>query len=186
MLPLALEVSGEMDFGELIVGTGTLALAGITGWLARTTRQSVVAAQDSVEAMAMPYVIAVPRDERPTVKFAPCSNKPGGTLELCLSNLGSGPGVVIHVRLVCHGKQLLEKLPRSVPIGAGDKFSGADVHPTSWPELEKDALAATLEIEYLHSNGRRYLTESKVEIKGNELTCVTFQRSLLVEEPAGV
>jgi hypothetical protein len=36
-LSLALEVSDNMDFGEMIVGAGTLALAGITGLLAWKT-----------------------------------------------------------------------------------------------------------------------------------------------------
>ena len=183
-----------MDFGELVValGTfalamGTLALAWITKRLAHSTEESVAAARDSanaerdsVEAMAMPYIIAVPRDNRATIKFVPWPNgEPGGTLELCLWNLGSGPGIVTDVRLICRGERLLQKLPRSVPIAAGNKFPEADVHPTSWPT---PPATATLEIEYLHSNGRPYRTDSDVEIKRDELTCVTFRRSL-AEEP---
>ncbi len=81
VLPLALEVSDNMDLGELIVGAGTLALAGITGLLAWKTsasvamaevsaeaaRESADAARDSVEAMAMPYIIATPEKGSPAI-----------------------------------------------------------------------------------------------------------------------
>lgn len=83
VLPLALEVSDNMDFGELIVGVGTLALAAITGLLAWKTSASVAEAKVSAEAAresadaaresakaerysveAMPYIIATPEMAR--------------------------------------------------------------------------------------------------------------------------
>jgi hypothetical protein len=77
---------------------------------------------------------------------------------------------------------LLAELDRWITLGAGGKFQ-ADMDVVSWPTAsENKPVTGTLEIEYLHSNSRPYRTDSDVEIKGNELTCVTFRRSL-AEEP---
>jgi hypothetical protein len=202
--PLAVHLSGNMNLGELIVGVGTLALAAITWRLARTTGQSVVAARESVtvaqesadaaresanaerasvEAMAMPYVIATPEDGSPrgeVYRVQPADGE-GGTLRLCLWNFGSGPGIVTNIRLVCHGKELLVDLPRGIPLGVGNQFN-AGVDLTDWPT---SPTAATLQIEYLHSNGRLYRTDSDVTVEENLLRCLTFRRSS-AEELTGV
>ena len=178
VLPVALEVSDNMDFGELIVGFGTLALAGVTWRLARTTGRSVEAERASVEAMAMPYIISVPSKDMQVDEIYRLPGSGGGRLMLSLWNLGSGPGVVTNIRLICHGKELLVALPRAIPLAAGNQFN-ASIDVTSWPDSSK---AATLEIEYLHSNGLSYRTESAVTIEENVLKCLTFQRSM-AEEP---
>lgn len=184
---LAVHLSGNINLGELIVGVGTLALAGITWRLARTTGQSVAATQESaeaerasVEAMAMPYIIATPEDDSPRDEIYRVQPRDGGggTLRLCLWNFGSGPGIVTNLRLVCRDEQLLVDLPRGIPLAAGSQFN-ANIDVVSWPTSPK---AATLVVEYVHSNGRSYQTESDVTIEDNLLRCLTFRRSP-VEEP---
>jgi len=91
-------------------------------------REGVEAERASVEAMAMPYVIATPiPPERLDPGFYPLgpwgeihrvqlsADDPRWTLKLCLWNLGSGPAIVGNVRLVCDGKELLQALPRDIP-----------------------------------------------------------------------
>ncbi len=235
---LAVHLSGNISLGELIVGAGTLGLAGVTWWLARVTRASVTAAEmsaeaaqagaeateksakaaeegvetaresakaaqagvaaakesadaaresanaerDSVEAMAMPYVIAVPTGEEPgEIYRVRSADDAGGTLRLCLWNLGSGPGIVTNICLVCHEKELLVALPRGIPLGAGNQFN-AWVDAADWPT---SATAGSLRIEYLHSNGRLYRTDSDVRIEEGQLTCLTFRRSPAQEQGGG-
>jgi hypothetical protein len=203
---LAVHLSGNINLGELIVGVGTLALAVITWRLARATgasvaeakvsakaakegveaaRDSAAAERASVEAMAMPYVIAVPREVGAEIQFAPRPSQKGvGTLELCLWNLGSGPSIITSVGLSRQGEPLLSELPRWIPLAAGNQFPGVNIDVGSWPTApENEPVAATLKIEYLHSNGRPYRTDSDVKIEGSVLTCLTFRRSP-AEEPS--
>ncbi len=162
---------------------------------ADAARDSAEAERESVEAMAMPYVIAVPREVGAEINFVPGRTKKlvgtrevelVGTLMLGLWNLGSGPGLVSEVRLICRRKPLLLDLTRWITLGAGNQFLDANMDATSWPTAPKNekTVAATLRIEYLHSNGRSYRTDSDVEIEGNELRCLTFRRSL-AGEPGG-
>jgi hypothetical protein len=193
-LPFALEVSDNMDFGELIVAVGTfalamgtLALAWITRRLARSTkvsaeaakesadaaRESAKAERDSVEAMAMPYVIAMPVEGSQEIRRVHPGGGRGGMLRLRLWNLGSGPGIVTNICLTSHGTELLVALPWGIPLGADKQFN-TRVVVADWPT---SATIASLRIEYLHSNGRAYRTESDVAIDEGVLTCLTFRRS---------
>jgi hypothetical protein len=207
VLPLALEVSDNMDFGELIVGVGTLALAAITGLLAWKTsasvatakvsaeaaRESAKAERDSVEAMAMPYVIAVPTPISDLTLHPYAASPPEeihrerplgddrGLLRLRLRNLGSGPTIATNVHLISDEVELLQKLPRHIPIAAND-FSDEGIRMTGWPATPT---MAVLQVEYLHSNGRSYRTYSEVTVEDDMLRCYTFRRSL-AEDPAGV
>lgn len=63
---LGIYVSGDVTLGELIVGIGTLALAGVTGWLARRTsedvelsREGLKLTRESIEAADRPFLIAL-------------------------------------------------------------------------------------------------------------------------------
>jgi hypothetical protein len=74
-----LDYDSHVTLGELIVGVGTLALAGFTAWLAyRTsqevdwTRRSVEASEasvdltrESIEAQDRPFVVATPHEQAP-------------------------------------------------------------------------------------------------------------------------
>ncbi len=194
-LLLAVHLSGDIDLGELIVGVGTLALAGITWRLARTTGRSVEAARqsadaaresakaerDSVEAMAMPYIIAVPQAAYDEIsRVDEDTDGAPWTLKLRLWNLGSGPGIVTNIRLACRSEQQLVDLPRGIPLAPDGKFP-ADVGVGAWPA---GSISGTLTIDYLHSHGRSYRTDSDVIIEENLLRCLTFRRSF-AEEPSG-
>ncbi len=96
-----------------------------------------------------------------------------GTLRVCLWNLGSGPAVVRNVHLVCDGEKVLRDLPRNIPIAARDHFD-ADIGVADWPPAPR---TANLRIEYLHSNGKLYQTDSDVTFEGDVFICYTFRRS---------
>jgi hypothetical protein len=159
---------------------------------ADAARESARAERDSVEAMAMPYVIATPIPVARVKGNEYDGNRPReihrmvlpsdgrSTLRLCLWNLGSGPGIVTNVRLVRPGESYLQKLSSDIPIAANDFFD-ADIRVAGWPPTPTKAV---LQIEYLHSNGRLYRTDSDVTIEEDMLRCYTFRRSL-AEEPGG-
>jgi hypothetical protein len=54
-----------------------------------------------------------------------------------------------------------------------------DIRLAGWPPTPTTGV---LQIEYLHSNGRSYRTDSDVTIEDDVLRCYTFRRSL-AEEP---
>lgn len=145
-------------------------------------REGVEAERSSMEAMAMPYIIAVPRQNAQAVRRAQMQTDGADwTLRPSLWNLGSGPGIVTSIRLrTSEADELLVPLWRSIPIAPGDQFA-AEVGIADWPQSLR---SGKLTIEYLHSNGRSYRTESQVTIDGGELRCLTFRRSA-VEEADG-
>ena len=58
------ELTHEMSIGELVVGFGTLALAGFTAWLARRTsaevrisEQQMRLSRESIEALDRPFLV---------------------------------------------------------------------------------------------------------------------------------
>jgi hypothetical protein len=130
-------------------------------------RESVEAERSSMEAMAMPYVIVVPRLGAGEIRRAQMQTDGADwTLKLGLWNLGSVPGIVTSIRLhTGEADELLVPLSRSIPIASDGQFP-ADIGVADWPLAPKKG---KLVIEYLHSNGRSYRTESDVVIDGGEL-----------------
>jgi hypothetical protein len=87
-----------MTAGELVVGIGTLALAGFTAWLARRTSAEVEIseaqmrlARSAIEAQDQPFVIPASRTPRGVLI--------GSSFIAKLENLGKGPAMVHSVQI---------------------------------------------------------------------------------------
>ena len=63
LLALAITWVHTLTYGDLLVGVGTLALAGITAYLGIETRATARAARQAVEGSEEPFVIATPTDQ---------------------------------------------------------------------------------------------------------------------------
>jgi hypothetical protein len=183
-----------VNAGELLVGLGTLALAGFTWRLASTTSASVAAARDSadaerasVDAMHMPFVIAVPTpadalidkhaQEYADVKRADVPTQihrveDGSVLRLRLWNIGVGPAIVTGLRLHYQGDEFLDDSSPDVPIAANQPHD-AEVDTMNWP-IERHA--ATLTIDYIDATGKPYVTQSNAWIEGGLVACSTYQQ----------
>jgi hypothetical protein len=180
---LGVEISDSLSVGELVVGVGTILLAGFTAWLGFSTRSSAKAGQEAVEASEEPYVIAVPspgqaltrREDRVVpieIHRWPLVTEPERWVLRCgLWNIGAGPAIVHDVRLRSHDESLIEGFNRHVAIAAREA-SDVQIASPRW----RDRGAGTLQIEYTHSNGHRYVTTSDVALDGDELRCLTFPR----------
>jgi hypothetical protein len=183
VLPIGLEFNDAFSFGELIVGLVTLGLAGATVSLAFSTRKSAKAAEEAVERAEEPYVVAtrIPRggDLRPGV-MAGEIRRWNDNLQLRLWNIGSGPAIVREVHLRSHERQdgsdviLAEGLPAHLPIAAGKHEDVSDLSALRW----RNQRTGVLQIDYDHSNGHRYVTESEVTIKDDIVRCLTYPRRM--------
>jgi len=191
-MAVALELVDSLTVGDAIVGGGTLLLASFTGWLGWSTRESARAAQQAVEQAEEPYVIGVPSPpevlgiaragEIPPMSIHRWRERQsgGGTrdlLRLRLWNIGSGPAIVHEVRLTSHEHRELREivlaagLEAHVPIAAG-QWADVSVPSARWHEPG----TGLLRVEYEHSNGNDYATNSDVTIAGNIVQAVTYPR----------
>jgi hypothetical protein len=201
----AIEVTGKLDAGELLVGLATLALAIFTWRLAKTTKTSVEqatlsaeAARDSadaeratVEAMQMPYVIAVPipyddlithhgddyrevtRPEVPREIHVMGTPVEGLWIRLRLENIGAGPAITDGLSLVLDGRgDVLDDDETQVPIRAGS-WRDTDV---SLGQTEPPDEDGRLVINYRSADGTRYETASRILSGDRKLYCLTFER----------
>lgn len=200
MKTIALIVSWHLNAGDLLVGFGTLALAWFTWRLARTTADSATtsertataaersaeAALRSLDAIGMPFVIAVPTPyeaillgdhELPQWGVAPpacihrASRGGGWFVRMRLMNIGSGPAVVIGVGLSrADDADFLDRIAEHVPIAPG-QTSDIEVSSSAWPSTPR---TATLQLEYAHANGGIYTTTSEVNIDRDLMWCRTY------------
>jgi hypothetical protein len=177
-----------VTIGELIVGFGTVALAGLIGVLAYQTRKSARAAQAVVENAEEPFVIATPIDRLEGMKLREHEQPESGTLppfeihraydnkgnfvRLKLWNIGHGPAIVHQVRLCRDGLDYLDSLPQMHPLGVGHSVN-IEIRSPRWPSSSS---AATLLITYTHASGRVYGTTSQVFIAGQRVMCDTYAR----------
>jgi hypothetical protein len=175
-------LSGELSLGELIVGFGTLALAGFTWWLARQTSQEVTKTEEGlkltregIEAQDMPFVVP-----SPPPKIGSTTPELGLTLGrerfwLSLWNLGKGPGMVTEVSLRTGNGDLLQPQDGQIPVA-----SGGTEHllvPLTLPLSDlPQAWTGELLIVYSHASGSPYVTVSKVDVAGERATCRDFRR----------
>jgi hypothetical protein len=190
---LGLHVSSEMTAGDLIVGTGTLALAAFTLWLAFSTRSSARAAERAIDESDMPFVLPTPVPREDTTgqpvsagqlwddlmqALTPVEIRKvlwGGQDQLLIRlwNVGAGPAIVRDVRLQAQGSaaDLLDLPPREIPVGVNQ---AADTHVPlhSWPQ----DCAVALRVYYSHSNGKTYVTVCDAAIKGDHLVCQSYKR----------
>lgn len=182
-----IDVSGGIPLGELLVALATLALACVTVKLASSTKQSVQAAEENMEAMAMPYVVAVPvpahdikrdgygADGPPNGihRFPPGGGSHRDKVRARLLNVGSGPAIVRGVRLHWEDEEFLGVLLGDLPIAAKGHIE-VSLPIVKWTPAE--GTPATLTIKYLHSSGRGYETKSDVLLAGDDLVCTTYLR----------
>jgi hypothetical protein len=181
---LGVEIVDSLSVGEFVVGVGTILLAAFTAWLGFSTRSSARAAQEAVERAEEPYVIAaaipgagrgVPQPRGGSVDEI---HETQGTLRLRLWNVGSGPTIVREVRLRSHERRdgkdviLADGLPAHLPIAARDAEDVRDLPSPRW----RDQRTGVLRIDYDHSNGHRYATESQVKIEEERVRCLTYSR----------
>ena len=191
---LAVELTDSITLGELAVGVGTLALAGITVFLGVETRKSARAAQEAVEASEEPFVIATstPRLEDMTLRSheAPQLGHPppiaihralddGGAsfVRLRLWNIGQGPAIVTAVQLRgLEGADLLGELYKFYPVAAGGP-ADIEIRSPGWPATTP--CDGVLTIDYFRASGLVYRTTSQALIGDPTLECRTYQRSRL-------
>ncbi len=187
VLPTGIELNSGLSVGELIVGLGTLSLAGFTGWLGFETRASAKAAREAVEASNEPFVVATPtppdlsvlrpgeriRDLPIAIHRAPPYGANGSFVRMRLWNIGDGPAIVRHVSISRDDATYIDGVDRFYPLGAGQVVD-IEVSSRSWPSTP---CVAVLTIQYFRASGLTYLTESDLSIDGRIATCLTYRRS---------
>jgi hypothetical protein len=191
---VGLVLVSSLTLGDLIVGVGTLALAGFTAWLGFSTRASAKAAREAVEASEEPFVIATPTDnlqamilrehELPQVGHIPpftihraldVGGK-GSFVRLRLWNIGQGPAIVTAVQLNSpDGADLLGELQQHYAVGAGG-IADIEIPSPGWPATRGDGV---LTIDYFRASGVLYRTASDADIGDPLVTCRTYRRSRL-------
>jgi hypothetical protein len=195
---LGIHLTGEINTGELLVALGTVLLAGVTWRLSRRTaasvdvaRQTAEAERASVDAMHMPFVIAVPTPitdlaalheaefrevplvDIPSVIHRKAKSTSYWVLGLRLWNLGVGPAIVKGLRLTDgDGTEYLDDTSPDQPCAAGQSYD-PEIEISQWPDNSR---AATLTIDYVDASGKPYVTESKAWINGDAVTCTTHRR----------
>jgi hypothetical protein len=179
-----------ITYGEGAVAVGTLALAGITGYLGIETRATARAAREAVESSEEPFVIATPTDALESMFLRKHELPQSGTIppftihravendgeshfvRLKLWNIGLGPAIVEQVSLRRSDENYIDGLPRFYTLGT-DRAADTEIPSSRW----RESCAALLTIGYRHASGRRYETNSDVTIKGNLVDCVTYVRT---------
>jgi hypothetical protein len=191
---LAFVLTDSLTLGDLIVGAGTLALAGFTAWLGFSTRASAKAAQEAVESSEEPFVIATPTDNLKAMILRPHELPQGGSVppftihraldvggkgsfvRLRLWNIGQGPAIVTAVGLTSSdGGDLVGQLEQHYAVGANG-VADVEIPSPGWPA---HAGVGLLTIDYFRASGVRYRTTSEAEIGDPLVTCRTYSRSRL-------
>lgn len=181
LLPLCLEVTGEMTAGDLLVGVGTLLLAAFTFRLAQRTSREVTLTEEalalnreSIEALDRPFVIATPDGNHHLLGFKELgSEHPGWRFVFRLWNMGKGPAIVEHMSLVesfRHHEYLTgdESMERAVAMDP-PVFDGLSRLVGNAPPGPNADLV--LRIHYRSASGVGYVTTSKVHVT-NDLSCI--------------
>jgi hypothetical protein len=187
-LGFGVQVVAQMTAGDLAVAVGTLALAGFTAWLARSTRESTKAAiraataseaavkaaidnidvdrqaveamRDQVEATGAPYVILVPPGNSGQETWMPRAQI---NERLCLSfklrNLGTGPAIVSDIEIV-------DKRSGSPRVGPLERYRpvGATSEVAAWVPLldwPDEQIDVTFKVRYTATSGTVYVTDGR-------------------------
>jgi hypothetical protein len=185
-----IDVTRQMTAGDLLVGVGTLALAGLTYLSVRVARRSL-------EAADAPLVIGshVPKDSQglediikqpaaaalfklPFAGLLPpeieLKDRPGRLFVMRLWNVGRGPAVLKDVRLTLGKDDVLGTTLSDVVVTAGG------VSDQSWAKVDlpatDGALIGSLRIIYEHPDGRLLHTEQEVELEDSRLYFRTIKR----------
>jgi hypothetical protein len=182
----------SISLGDLVVGVGTLALAGFTAWLGLSTRASATATRAAVEASEEPFVLATPIDKLKAMPKLTIDEDPReegqcppfqihhvvqdqvSFVRLKLWNIGHGPAIATAVQLLNRdGTDLLGELHQDYALPARG-FADIDIPSPKWVTLTGQG---ELIIYYAHANGRQYLTTSEVDIGDPIVNCKTYKRT---------
>lgn len=160
-----IHITPEMTAGELVVGIGTLALAGFTAWLAWRTSAEVTASEEqirlsreSIEAQERPFIVASG------------NTTANGALRFLdklfffgISNMGKGAAVVEGVVFqTSSGENLFDSPLESIPVVAPD--SAVNLRMPSARGTPNTGTELTLRVWYRSASGSRYLSESRLEV----------------------
>ena len=162
-----------MTAGDLVVGVGTLALAGFTAWLAWRTSHEVKVGEEqlrltreSIEALERPFVLPESRGDRgglisqATLSAAQALPALPISVVLTLKNYGKGPALVDRVQLTAPaGDEALENpLDGNIRAIAPDaKLKLAVPLQTSYPDVGSEV---KLRVFYRSTSGGSYATVS--------------------------
>ena len=169
-MDLAIRITGTMTLGDLIVGLGTLALAGFTYWLGKSARAegSQVAAQVKIErerldAESRPYVVPAPDPEWLTPDNPVAggwSGNDGWKGSLPVKNVGPGAALNIQatLRFGPPSGVTANTLPTSVGPGEREDLLVHWAAPSSipWQHVE-----GTLDFEDI--GGSRWQTHFRID-----------------------
>lgn len=180
---LGLDWSGEINAGDLLVGVGTLLLAGVTAWLAKRTSDEVDRSQEGIEVAQRglemhdwPFLVASP--DAPTFDLSPTydrdtgepSGDPEWRCDVNLINYGRGPAILdgaslrneagselVNTAWVVESIHLPEDEPTLVGIGLGDTgdLPVTDAH-------------LTLRLLYRSATGVRYETSHRLLVRAHQ------------------
>jgi hypothetical protein len=174
---LDLQVSGDINAGELLVGVGTILLAGITAWLAKRTGEEVDRGRENVDLAARalemhdwPFLVATP--DRPTFGLSPIFDRDTGEpvgdpewrCDAILVNHGRGPAILDGASLRdIHGREFVDVhwkvesiyLPGEEPRLAGIGLGFNEPAPGG---------VLTLRLLYRSATGTRYETSHRLEV----------------------
>ena len=192
-----------MALGDALVAGGTLALAGVTFWLAwqtrrdvalsdeniRINRESIRINRDAIAAQDMPYVIpsSVDAGSDLAIKFGrskfpwcgvvPTTSHTGLGFVARLWNLGKGPAIALDVQLMLEGYDCLDRVYDDRPIASGG------VYDAFWELFEPPALdweteewAGAMRILYAHADGSYWETVCGVRLWHGQLMPGEFRR----------
>jgi hypothetical protein len=161
------ELTSEMTLGELVVGLGTLALAGFTALLARRTsaevhisEEQMRLARDNIDALDRPFLVLTHYSAEPCIGVAQ------NLLLLRVENLGKGPALFERVRVRRIGRHADVELGED-PLGGSIKVipveGGWDFRVPLKEPLSEGMRFAT-EAFYRSTSARKYLTLSDLRV----------------------
>lgn len=184
----------SVTLGDALVAAGTLALAGVTFWLAWQTRRevrmsmtSIKLAREGIEAQDMPFVIAAAnpdqtRDFDTTISYLRMwwGFSPDGDylLQLRLWNIGRGPAIARDVRLEADGHDILHTRTAEegeIVIGPNQVHDLTLAVNGGEPPFGDD-LRGAMRIYYSHIGGTEYMTNSLALVGGQGVRASNFKR----------
>lgn len=157
-----IEIDCTLSLGDLLVGLGTLGLAGVTWQLAKSS-------QKSLEALDLPFLLAIPDRDRaldlsPVFEDGPEPVDFEWTLFVDLTNLGSGPAIFDGMSLLDeHGEELVKQdWEVDFLIRAEDEDQSVGIPLKEEPPAKSSDL--TLRIFYRSASGNRYATVHQIRV----------------------
>jgi hypothetical protein len=162
-----LEISDNMSGGELLVGVGTLVLAGFTYWLGRAARNegSQVAAQVAIERERLegetrPYVVPAP--DTNWTQGSGAAHYAGNKWRELLPVKNLGPGAALNVRGTLQFVTSPDRFVLAVPtsVGPGDR---EDLRLAWVSDPRNDWERVSGDLEYWDISGAQWITRFRID-----------------------